>query len=326
MLSRVAESLYWLNRYMERADNVCRFLEVNHFLSMDLPRSIGSQWEPLVSVTGDRDLFIELHGDSFHREHVVEFLGCDVRNPNSILSCIRAARENARVVRDQLPDEAWESINQAWLLANDVYWQSQLRSNLYKALLSLRSWFKEYLGIVETTMTRDEAWYFSLLGMTLERGEKTSRTLDVKYFILLPSLQDVGTNIDNLQWEALLRSAGALHMYRRKHQTLAPTSIIQFLVLDREFPRSIHFCLEKADKALHEITGSPMGKYSTDVERYLGKVLAEAQFTSPKEILNQGLHEFLNDMQTKLNLIGDCVASTFFLASAPVQTAQTVDA
>ena len=150
------------------------------------------------------------------------------------------------------------------------------------------------------------------MGRLLERADKTSRLLDVKYFMLLPSVTDVGTPLDDIQWAAVLRSASALEMYRKRHGHIAPEQIINFLVLDHEFPRSIHYCLTTANDSLHAISGTPIGMYRNTAEQRLGQLRAELAYTDTRQIVTRGLHEFLDAFQTKLNLVDQCIYDTFF--------------
>ena len=319
MLSRVAESIYWMNRYLERAENVARFIHVNLHLVLDLGTVTGEQWEPLVLVTGDHEIFAERYGQA-NRERVIDFLTFDLENPNSILSCLSRARENARSVREIISSEMWEQINRFYLLVkgagreravetpHDFFTEIKMASHLYG-------------GIADATMSRGEGWNFGQLGGLLERADKTSRILDVKYFILLPDPADVGTPVDNVQWAALLRSASAFEMYRKRFGLIAPEGIADFLILDREFPRAILHCLIAAEESLRTLTGSAAGTFHNEVEQELGRLCAELSYARIDEVIAGGLHEFLDDLQLRLNHIDAAVFSTFF-ALRPAGRAQ----
>jgi uncharacterized alpha-E superfamily protein len=161
-------------------------------------------------------------------------------------------------------------------------------------------------------MTRDEAHHFLRLGGLIERADKTTRLLDVKYFFLLPSVSYVGTPLDDVQWGALLKSAGGFEMYRKRHRVLSPGRIVDFLLMDGEFPRSVRFCLSSADRVLHRITGSEAGSYRCPSERMMGRVRADLDYSSVERILLEGLHEFLDGLQAKLNEIDSAVFADFF--------------
>src|SRR5262249_15019938 len=154
--------------------------------------------------------------------------------------------------------------------------------------------------------------HFCRLGRLLERADKTSRILDVKYFLLLPSAADIGTPADDIQWAAVLRSASAFEMYRKRHRLMVPHRIVDFLLLDREFPRAAHYCLIKADESLRAISGSPVGTFGNPAERHLGQLRADVAYAEVREIITRGLHEFVDALQTRINLVGESVFSTFF--------------
>lgn len=311
MLSRVADSIFWMSRYLERAENVARFIDVNLNLTLDLGDSIGEQWEPLVATTGDHADFRQRYGGAT-QESVLAFLTFDAKNPNSILSCLRAARANARTVRENISAAMWEEINKFYLTVRgaaagggqldspfDFYNQIRLSSNLL-------------VGIMDSTMSRGEAWHFARLGRLLERADKTSRILDVKYYILLPHSADVGTQLDVVQWSALLKSASALEMYRQRRGRITPAQVVDFLVLDRDFPRSMHYCLLKSEESLHTITGTPIGTFKNPGEQRLGRLRSELDYLHVQDIIGQGLHEFIDAFQNKLNRVGDAILETFF--------------
>jgi uncharacterized alpha-E superfamily protein len=311
MLSRVANSIYWLSRYTERAENVARFIDVNLQMILDLPSGFTEQWEPLVIITGDDAAFAQRFSRA-SRENVIRFLTFDVNNPNSIISCLRAARENARTIREAISPEMWEQINTYYLMVNAAASDERMMGSPYSFFSEVKRASHLFDGISEATMLHDEGWHFYRAGRLLERADKTSRLLEVKYFILLPSAADVGTPLDDIQWAAVLRSASALEMYRKRHGHIAPDKIIDFLVLDREFPRSIHYCLTAANDSLHAISGTPIGMYRNPAEQHLGQLRAELAYTDTQQIVARGLHEFLDALQKKLNLIDQSIFDTFF--------------
>ncbi|GAB4341617.1 MAG: alpha-E domain-containing protein [Cyanophyceae cyanobacterium] len=313
MLSRVADSIYWLNRYIERAENVARFIDVNLKLTLDGPNGLPQQWAPLIETTGDLDRFTQRYG-TVTDANAIQFLAFDRDYPNSIASCLRAARENARSVREIISSEMWEQINAFYHLVQDAaIANSKNPVDLDRFFTEVKSASHLFSGIMDATMTHGEGWHFGRVGRFLERADKTSRILDVKYYILLPSPQDVGTTLDQLQWMALLKSASAYEMYRKRtFHRITPTGVVEFLVLDRTFPRAIQFCLMEAQRSLHHITGTPAGTWRNPVERPLGRLLAELSYVAVDEIIDRGLHEFLDGLQGQLNEIGRSMDSTFF--------------
>jgi len=311
MLSRVASSMYWLSRLTERAENVARFIEVNQNLMLDLPDR-QQQWEPLVTTTGGEKDFIARYPD-YAKEHVLEFLSFDLQNPNSIRACIRAARENARSVRGNLSTEIWEGLNTFYLEINAAAANPRVREDPQHFYQGVKQHSHRLVGILEATMSRGEGWHFCHLARMLERADMTSRILDVKYYLLLPSPHDVGTPIDEVQWSAVLRSTSALEMYRKKHHAIQPQLVVDFMLFDREFPRAVHYCLQAADESLHAIAGTPPGTFRNVAEQRLGQLRSEFAFTQVNEVINAGLHEFIDALQLRLNLIGDGIHESFFM-------------
>ena len=319
LLSRVADSVYWMARYMERAENLARFIGVNLNLQFDLQLDPEHQWQPLIDTSGDTAVFKEGYG--FASQHnVIDFLTYDAENPNSIYSCLRAARENARSVRETISSEMWEQVNSMYLRIH-ANRQMPEPESLPEVFRSIRLGSHLFQGITDATMTHSEAWHFARLGRKLERADKTSRILDVKYFMLLPSLKDIGTPYDDIQWSAVLKSVSGFEMYRKKHGRLQPRDIVEFLVLDREFPRSLHYCIHKADESLHAITGTPMGAFQWPSERLTGLLRAELDFMSVEQILREGLHEHLDLLQAKMNAIGKGLSEDFYVWTPEEPTA-----
>lgn len=317
MLSRVASSIYWLNRYIERAENYARFMEVNLNLSLDLPRGTTEQWEPLVATTGDHERFTGRYGKAT-RETVIQFLLADATNSNSILSCLLAARENARTVREVISTEMWEQVNRFYLMVRDGVSKGLSSKTLHTFLTDVKANSHLFLGITDATMSHGEGWHFARLGRLLERADKTSRILDVKYFMLLPTVAEVGTPFDIIQWSALLKSASALEMYCKQHGRISPNQVAEFLILNPNFPRAIHYCLIKAEDSLHAIVGSESDRHSNLAEKRLGRLRSEMDYADLADILSAGLHEFFDDFQLKLNRTDDAIYETFF-ALRPVE-------
>ena len=311
MLARVADSIYWMSRYVERAENVARFIEVNLNLMLDLPVGSAQQWRPLVETTGDAAEFAKEYGAAT-QGNVIQFLTFDSENANSIRSCLRAARENARSVREIISSEMWEQLNEFYLMVNSADAGSQADpQDLFR---SVRMAGHLFTGVTNATMTHNEGWHFCRLGRMLERADKTSRILDVKYFLLLPTAADVGTTSDDIQWTAVLRSASAFEMYRKSHGRIAPDRIVHFLLFEREFPRAIQHCLVQAREAVHAISGTPVGVFRYPLERLLGELCSELAYARIEAIIAAGLHEYLDRLQTKMNLVGNAISETFFSA------------
>ena len=309
LLSRVAEAVYWMGRYIERAENISRYIGVNQSLQLDLPLDPASQWQPLIDTAGDTQAFAKRFGEAT-QSNVIEFLGYDSRNSNSIFSCVRAARENARSIRETISSEMWEQVNSLYLQVNSQRTkpQSEWPPDVFG---SIRLGCHLFQGLADSTMTHNEAWHFMRLGRKLERADQTSRILDVKFFMLLPSVGDVGTPYDDILWSAVLKSVSGFEMYRKKYGRIEPNQIVEFLVMDREFPRAIHYCLRRADESLHHITGTPMGAFGYSSEQLMGRLRSELDFASVQSIIDQGLHEYLDALQTRISSIGESLVSDF---------------
>jgi len=319
LLSRVADAVYWMARYIERAENVARYIGVNLNLQLDLPLDPARQWQPLVDTTGDTETFRERYGEAT-QARVIEFLAYDTQNPNSIASCLRAARENARTIRETISSEMWAQINSMYL---QIQSQRSLPDpeRLLDAFLEIRMGCHQFQGITDSTMTHNEPWHFLRLGRKLERADKTSRILDVKYFMLLPSVKDVGTPYDDIHWAAVLKSVSGFEMYRKKYGRIAPREVVEFLVLDRDFPRALHYCIGCANESLHAISGTRIGYFQYRCEQLMGQLLAELNYTTTDALIQAGLHEYLDGLQSKMNEI-DTVLRSEFISRNGVQ-AQT---
>ncbi|MEL6494271.1 MAG: alpha-E domain-containing protein [Cyanobacteria bacterium J06623_7] len=309
MLSRVADSIYWLNRYIERAENVARFIDVNLNLILDLPEGVSPQWKPLISVTGDVEQFNSRY-DQVNNHNVVQFLCFDPSYENSIMACLSKARENARSIREVISSEMWEEVNSFYLLVKEAANASSLRT-LPKFFSVVKMASHRFAGVMDATMSHNEGWQFGQMGRLLERADKTTRIVDVKYFLLLPSVEWVGTPLDRIQWMALLKSASAYEMYSKSQHYITPSSVARFLILDGQFPRSIHFCLRETQKRLHEITQTPCGSWTNSAERSLGKLCSELSYLTIEDIIQSGLHEFLNCMTNSINEVGNEIYNTF---------------
>lgn len=314
MLSRVAESIYWMNRYIERVENTVRFIDVNLNIMVELPPDFEEQWQPLITTSGDEDTFKE-HYKEASKENVVHFLTFDRKNPNAILSCLNAARENARSIRERISTELWEEVNATYLLVKDA--QKRDEWSTEDMLLFFEQIKKNcYLiaGISNNTLSYSEEWHFAKMGKFLERADQLSRILDVKFYYLLPKGQSIATTIDLIQWGALLRSTSAYEMYRREHGILHPTKIAEFLMLNPRFPRSLRYSLIRAQSALHHITGHDAGTFSLPAEKTLGRLRSNLDYIEIEEIFTFGLHEYLERIQDRLDETGKFIYHSFFAA------------
>jgi uncharacterized alpha-E superfamily protein len=315
VLSRVADSVYWMGRSIERAENVARFVDVNLHLTLDLGPAAGGQWAPLVYTTGDQEDYQARYGQP-ERDKVIAFLTFDEQNPNSILSCLRTARENARAVREMISSEMWEELNKFYLLVRGMAGRPVTLETQFDFFRQVKLNGHLLEGVTAATMTHNEAWHFTRLGRLIERADKTSRILDVKYFLLLPNVAEVGSPLDTIQWSALLKSASALEMYRKRHGRITPNQVASFLLLDPEFPRAVRYCLAKAEDSLKAIAGHGRGAPATLAEQKLSRLRADFDFVRAEEIIATGLHQFIDSFQERLNEAGEAVYQTFLAPDA----------
>lgn len=313
MLSRVADSIYWMARYVERAENFSRLLLSTQDLLLDAGAEGVDEaqfWQPILATTGDEEAYNALH-QKVTGNDVTKFLALRADNPNSILNCIRAARENARTVRDQISKDIWECLNALRLFAESDKGQALHHTQsaaFYERVLS-RSY--EFQGIADSTTPRGEAWHFLRLGTCLERADKMSRLLDTCSALSLE--MSPHPEARPLRWAALLRSCSARHAFQAYHSKPDPKKIIEYLLLDETLPRSVASCIAEVHSALVALCGTGAGHRMPEVVRHAGRLHADLAYTTVEEVLGVGLHEFIDDLQTRLNQIGDAIFKTFVL-------------
>lgn len=315
MLTRVADSIFWMNRYIERMENNSRIIDVNLLISMELPTGTMEQWGPLVHATGEYPLFEKLYGEPT-KENVLKFLLAEKENSSSILNCLHFARENARIVRENISSEIWEHLNVSYLEVREMLQNDDVD------ILNIRDFLKKikfigqlFAGLIASTISRLEGWSFSIMGRYLERADNASRFLDVKYFHLLPSPEDVGSSLDLIQWHSILKSLSAFEMYRKIYGRISAADITEFIVLNHDFPRSILFCVLMLDAEMRKLTGSGINQFSNEAERKIGKLKADLSYTSVSEIVKYGLHEYLDLLQRRLIEIGGEIDRSFLISS-----------
>jgi uncharacterized alpha-E superfamily protein len=313
MLSRVADSIYWMARYMERAENLARLLLSTQNLMLDAGAGAADAaqfWHPLLMATGDEEDYAAFH-PIVTGARVTEFLTLRTANPNSILNSIRAARENARTVRDQISDEIWLCINGLRLFIESPearLLQRQQSAALYERVL-LGSY--QFQGIAESTTPRGEEWHFLHLGTVLERADKISRLLDTCSG--LPVEIATGPGYLPLRWAALLRSCSAWHAFQTVSAKLDPVKIIEYLLLDESYPRSVTHCLNEIHNTLIALSGHGTMSDMRQPVRLAGRLAADLRYATVDEVLAAGLHDFIDDLQTRLNQIGESIFQTFVL-------------
>jgi uncharacterized alpha-E superfamily protein len=315
-------------RYVERADNLARLIDVNQQLLLDSERLDSDRlqgfWKPIILSAGDEETFNSLYDEAGSAE-VIHFLTNDPRNPNSITSCIIQARENARTVRDQLSDELWEEINSLFLFTKSEAATRLLASDPARFYQDIRRAADTFLGIASSTLSRNEAWEFMDLGRHLERADKTTRFLDVTSY--LPDGADGAPNGSPgiLHWSAILRSCGALGAFRTVKRGIDAREVFDFLVFSKDFPRSVLFCIDAVDAALHRISGTSRGTFSNEAERETGRLLSDLNFGSTDDAFGLGLHRYLDSLQARFNRIGEAIFESYVLIPERVEVAPEFD-
>lgn len=321
MLSRVANTLYWMVRYVERADNLARLIDVNQQLLLDF-ESLDSErlrgfWHPIILATGDEEAFNKIYDEAGSQE-VIRFLTDDPKNPNCITSCIAIARENARTVRDQLSDELWEELNSLYLFTRSEEAGRLIESDPSRYYENIRRSAVTFLGVAASTTTRNEAWEFMDLGRHLERADKTTRFLDVSSYLSQDAEGLEPASPGTLHWTAILRSCSAMGAFRALQREITPRSVSDFLIFSKDFPRSVRYCIDKVDHSLHVISGTPRGSFSNEAEREAGRLLSDLNYGSVDSI-ETGLHAYLDTLQARFNHIGEEIFETYVLSPERVQ-------
>jgi uncharacterized alpha-E superfamily protein len=327
MLSRVADSLYWMSRYYERAENVSRILDVNLQLMLDLPKLDAEQqralWEPVLRSTGDHEPFYE-HYKASTSENVIDFLTLNPRNPNSIVNCITTARENARHVREQISLEMWEEINRTYLWMKGQTLKKIQKQGPYEFFTDVKNASHLFQGITDGTMTHGEDWDFIQVGKYLERADMTTRILDAndEIFIKTPAQSQTG---GTLQWSAILRSCSSHDAYRKFYVAqVEPDKVVEFLILSELFPRSIRSCVGALDVSLRRISGTQEERFTNNAEKLTGRLVAELNYSALEDIKTVGMHKYMDELQIKLNAIGEAIFQTY-LFSPPLHVPEVTD-
>ena len=313
MLSRTADKLYWLSRYMERAESTARILDIAYRMSR-APVTDGmtrTEWSSAVTIAGHDQAFYDAFGEA-NEDSVIGYMALDPGNPSSIYSCIRTARENAREVRQSITTEMWESLNSTWLEIRDPERLDALTGDRR----GFFDWVKErshlFRGVTVGTMLQDDAFQFSRLGTFIERADNTARILDVKYHVLLPGEEQVGGALDYSQWAALLRSVSAYQVYRVVYRdTISPHRVAELLVLRRDMPRSLHNCMASIVEHLDELSREYGCEY--ECQRLAGELNARLRFARIDELFRSGLHEFLTLFINRVAGLSDQIGRDFLM-------------
>jgi len=315
MLSRIADSLYWMSRYLERAGNTARLIEINliHLLEAEDALPEAAQWKPLLSITASEEAFGECYkGAPITAIKVIQYLTQERSNSNCIRNSLRLSRENARVVRDRISKEMWEALNELWLALERRLEAPLLPERAVALYADVRNGVARFNGITANTMMRGEGWAFYLLGTFVERADMTARILDVKYHLLLPDLAMVGSPLDFYQWAALLKTISGFEAFRRiYHAGLRPLDVGEFVIFERDFPRSVRFCVDRMQNALDKFKSGPPDSASRAAVAGLVERLEHA---SAEQVFQQGLHEFLEEFLEEIATLNAALHADYFEA------------
>ncbi len=312
MLSRIADSLFWLARYMERAEDTARILDVNYHMLLEQSASpYRLRWEPLIKMAGEDERFKQFYEEA-NAHTVYEFLAFRADNPSSITQCISKARENARTIRDRISREMWEDINGLYHSVTGFNPAGALTGGPHRFCNTVKFGCHRFHGVTDATLPHDDGWQFLKIGYSLERAEMTARLVDLQYQQLLETPTLVGAP-DNHQWMAVLKSVGAYEAYRREyHSPIEPERVAEMLILHPQHPRSIRFSMTELQGALRAISGTGAGSYANEAERLTGKVLESLRYDTVEDIFRRGLHIYLGNILSKCRSIGSDIAHSYF--------------
>ena len=312
MLSRTADHLFWMSRYIERAENLARLLDVTWQMSL-VPQSLeaaNQNWNAIIALNSLEEEFAAQY-PTVNAENVLRFMVSDTGNQVSIHSCLRLARENAHAVRGTVTSEMWETMNATWLEAREKSFEQIFNAGIGEFFdwVKMRSSLSR--GVTIGTLLQDEAFHFIRLGTLLERADNTARILDVKYHVLRPHGDEGAT--DFYQWGALLRSVSAFEVYRKVYRdVITPERVAELLILRMDMPRSLHFCMNGVLKNLDLIANRQSG----ETQRQAGLLHAQLHYARVEEILEHGLHEWLTDFMDGIYLLGDGISRDFLVPMA----------
>jgi uncharacterized alpha-E superfamily protein len=307
MLSRVADNLYWLARYLERAENLARLVDVNANLMLDLPPDLAPGWQPLITITGAESTYAELGRDTSERS-VVRFMIADEKNRGSMVATLASAREIARTIRDILPREVWEHVNQHFLYVTDHAGEAMNKRTRHGFLERVVHGTQTFTGMLEGIVNDGPSLAFMALGRNLERADMTSRIVDVRAVGMLPGSGTALRPFASIQWMSVLRSLSGYHMYRLKmRERVHPNGVVRFLLADSDFPRACVCCLKRMEIVLQDLPNSG------NLLRRVGRVRNAVVGALSRKLSQDELHGFIDRLQLALARINDELARTYFL-------------
>ncbi|HTO33857.1 MAG TPA: alpha-E domain-containing protein [Pararhizobium sp.] len=309
MLGRTANGLYWMFRYIERAENSARLIDAGLRMSLTRSEATEDDWDGVLQSSGVRDIYDDLY-EKLTSADAIDFLLRDRSNPSSVMSCIDAGRNNARMVRTALTRETWEATNECWLDLKTMIARRVKAADLPEVIDAIKRKTGLIRGAFHGTMLRNEIFNFSRIGTFIERADNTARILDVKYYVLLPAVSQVGSSIDNVQWESILRSVSAHRSYGWVYEAeYKPSNIADFLILNGRMPRSLAYCYEKIVSNLGYLAreyGESHAAHATAEE-----TLSSLRSHSIKDVMDQGLHEYIENFISHNNRLGQEISDGY---------------
>lgn len=318
MLSRVAENLYWMGRYVERAENVARLLNSAFYLELDAPGLVddgtgAGPVEGLLAILGCREEF-EQTSEQLDRDTVIRYLTFDRKCRCSILHMIARARENARGSQETISAEVWRQVNRFYLYLSGPRASRRLQASPTRLFDLIMQECVLFAGQVDSTLPRDQVFHFIRLGRYLERVEDIGRIIRAKAHTLDEDDQGASAPLRMVHWTSLLRSCSATEAYLRTyHERVEPESVVRYLVLDSDFPQALRFCIGRCLESLHEISGSDEDAYGSEAERLLGRLDGELRYIDIDEIFDRGLARFLDGVQEACHRVGEEIQRAYFL-------------
>lgn len=302
MLGKTAGGLFWMFRYLERSENAARMIEAGFRITLTRPDNAADEWASVLRSSGTWEGYMRQHG-TVEAASVIDFLLRDRENPSSVICAFTSARNNARLVRTALTREVWEAVNEAWMSLKTALARPVRERDLPEVLGLVRQQSALVRGALHGTMLRNDGFDFARLGTFLERADNTARILDVKYYVLLPTVSHVGSALDNVQWETILRSVSGQRAFRWLHGgDISPMAIAEFLILDERMPRSLRFCVEKLWGNLGYLARD-YGSRPPCCERVDG-LFDRLRGESVERIFDYGLHEYLTDFLAEIAALG----------------------
>jgi uncharacterized alpha-E superfamily protein len=309
MLGRTANGLYWMFRYIERAENTARLIDAGLRMSLTRSDSSDDDWDGVLQSAGVREDYDKVH-PSLSGLDAVDYLLRDKANPSSVMSCVEAARNNARMVRTALTRETWEAVNECWIELKQVLARKARSTDLPEIIDTIKRRAGLIRGAFHGTMLRDDIYNFARIGTFIERADNTARILDVKYHVLLPAISQVGSSLDNMQWESILRSVSAHRSYGWVYDgEYRPANIADFLILNPRMPRSLAFSYDKIVSNLGFLAqqyGETHAAHET-----ASATLTLLQNRSMDDIMDQGLHEFIEEFIVQNNRLGQEISDGY---------------